>query len=166
MSILHISIFIQIEECILYRGRANPLKFRVKNVFGVEVSIHSTLADRPLAPKNVGKNAVLIWRRLQATNIDECSWLFNIQCTKVWQVTWWLVDRSHIPELYYTSGTSIWLALWLVSFSKSESEDSVWLSGTGERYVQLLSVSHGGRSSVTNVVWGSWQVIRYVNDCE
>ena len=61
----------------------------------------------------------------------------------------------HIPELYYTSGTSIWLALWLVNFSQSEAEDSLWLSRTGERYVQLLSVAHGGRGSVTNVVWGS-----------
>ena len=59
------------------------------------------------------------------------------------------------PELYYTSGTSIWLTLWLVNFSQSEAEDSGWLSGTGERYVQLLSVAHGGRSGVTNVVWGS-----------
>ena len=48
-----------------------------------------------------------------------------------------------------------WLALWLVNFSQSEAEYSVWLSGTGERYVQLLSVAHGGRGSVTNVVWGS-----------
>ena len=65
------------------------------------------------------------------------------------------VPGPHIPELYYTSGTSIWLALWLVNFSQSEAEDSVWLSRTGERYVQLLSVAHGVRSSVTNVVWGS-----------
>ena len=61
----------------------------------------------------------------------------------------------YIPELYYTSGTSTWLTLcdWF-SFSQSEAEDSVWLSGIGECYVQLLSVSHGGRSSVTNVAWG------------
>ena len=75
--------------------------------------------------------------------------VFNLARTVGWTVGWpGRIFPNSITRVVPASG-------WPSDFSQSEAEDSVWLSGTGERYVQLLPAAHGGRSSVTNVAWGS-----------
>ena len=66
----------------------------------------------------------------------------------------WLPRSVRTGRIFPNSITRVvpasgWPSDWLTL--TNQRRKTVWLSGIGERYVQLLSVAHGGRSSVTNV---------------